>query len=295
MLKIIVTNIEWDAPESANLPDEIIINIGADNEYLLKDIDGDADALCTYLSDSYGYCVYGFNAETREINQKTLTKAQIKQLVDDITAFLDKHHMQDGVCIYFNNKRIISNYDWGEDNQSWVVESNVDPHDYFDYAAYNHILSMSFEGALYDIINFYGGTLDEKFREIFEKYGLYFEQGNAWNLTAYPVDDDMDIEYTIYTKPMPTTHLYYYNKDCYMQDFATIMELWYNLSESKDLGGTCVLGAGFEFEYKEEKYFMHACSPYQGSLSHEAHKDIIAIMLKGIGATNIHYHWGNMD
>ena len=228
---------------------------------------------------------------------KQLTKTNIEQLVDEITAFLDKHNLQSGVYIYFNNKRIVSEgfFDGENLTYKWIQEENMDPHDYFDYAAYNHILSMSFEGALYDIINFYGGALDEKFREIFEKYGLYFEQGNAWNLSAYPIDDNMEVEYTIYTKSQPTTHLYYHSKDCYIQDLATIMEVWFRLSECHGDSGSCVLGAGFEFEYNSEKYFMHACSPHQGSLSWETDKDLIAAMLTGIGAINIYYHWGNMD
>lgn len=66
MQKIIVTNIEWDAPKSANLPEEVIIDICEENEYLLEDIDEYADELCDYLSDTYGYCIFGFNVETEE-------------------------------------------------------------------------------------------------------------------------------------------------------------------------------------------------------------------------------------
>lgn len=66
MQKIIVTNIEWDAPKSANLPEKVIIDICEENEYLLEDIDGYADELCDYLGDTYGYCVFGFNVEMEE-------------------------------------------------------------------------------------------------------------------------------------------------------------------------------------------------------------------------------------
>lgn len=228
---------------------------------------------------------------------KQLTKANIEQLVDDITAFLEKHHLQSGVCIYFNNKRILCEGFFDGENLAykWIQEENIDPHDYFEYAAYNHILSMSFEDTLYNIINFYGGTLEEKFRDIFEKYGLYFEQGNAWNLTAYPLDDDMEVEYTIYTKPNPVINLYYHSKDHYIPELATIMEAWYQLSKYHGDSGSCVLGAGFSFEYNGKNYFMCACSPYQGSLSWESHLSIISDLLRGIGAINISYHWGNMD
>ena len=47
---------------------------------------------------------------------------------------------------------------------------------------------MSFEGELYDVLNGYAygwGKRADEFRQIFEKYGVYFELGNAWNLTCY--------------------------------------------------------------------------------------------------------------
>ena len=58
--RIIVTNIKWDAPKSAKLPKKVIIDINEDNEYLLEDIDGYADELSDYLSDTYEYCHEGF-------------------------------------------------------------------------------------------------------------------------------------------------------------------------------------------------------------------------------------------
>ena len=47
---------------------------------------------------------------------------------------------------------------------------------------------MSFEGPLYEVLNGYGSShLEEEFVKIFDKYGLYYELGNAWNLTACEV------------------------------------------------------------------------------------------------------------
>ena len=60
--KIIVTDIEWDAPESAKLPTEVEIEITPETECLLEDIDGAADNLSDYLSDVYEYCHSGFAA-----------------------------------------------------------------------------------------------------------------------------------------------------------------------------------------------------------------------------------------
>ena len=61
--RIIVKNVEWDAPNKIEFPTEITIDITQENEYLLEDIDGYADNLSDYLSDIYGYCHYGFKIE----------------------------------------------------------------------------------------------------------------------------------------------------------------------------------------------------------------------------------------
>lgn len=230
---------------------------------------------------------------------KKLTKANIEQLAQEIMDFLDKHNMQDGVCIYYNNKRMHSEGRWkGSDIiYIWVEDEDfpMDPHDYFEYAAYDHILSMSFEGVLYDVLNYSCGKREEKFRAIFEKYGLYFELGNAWNLTAYTCDDNTEVEYTYYNKPIPVIDLYYHSKDTYPKVLANIMETWYRLAQARGDQGSCVIGAGFEFSYNDKKYFMNACSPWQGSMSWEHDKDIIHDLLSSIGAIDIHYNWGNMD
>ena len=63
--QIVVTNIKWDAPKSANLPKRVVIDINKDNEYLLEDIEGYANELCDYLSDEYEYCIEGFNVKCK--------------------------------------------------------------------------------------------------------------------------------------------------------------------------------------------------------------------------------------
>jgi len=61
--QIIVTKIQWDAPKSAGLPKKVVIDINENNDYLLEDIHDYADAVCNYLSDEYGYCLYGFETK----------------------------------------------------------------------------------------------------------------------------------------------------------------------------------------------------------------------------------------
>jgi hypothetical protein len=228
---------------------------------------------------------------------KKLTKANIEQFAEDIMNFLDSHDIASDVCIYYNNKRMISEGKWkGADIiYVWDEQPDIDPHDYFEYAAYDHILSMSFEGRLYDILNYSFGKREEQFRAIFEKYGLYFELGNAWNLTVYPINDEMEIEYTYYTKPDEIHDLYYHSKDNYSKALTLIMELWYMLSKIHGDKGSCVIGAGFQFKYEGKTYFMNACSPYQGSLSWEYNVPDIKKLLEAIGATEICFDYGRMD
>ena len=228
---------------------------------------------------------------------KKITKSDIETLANKIIAFLETHNIAGDVSIYFNNKVLRSKMVVdGTDKYKyvWNEESDVDPHTYFDYAAYDHILSMSFEGALYDVLNYRGGILEEQFEDIFEQYGLYTERGNSWNLSAYLINDDTEVEYTYYNRPKKTIHLYRGNYST-PSELEKIMDIWYDLSKKEGDKGSCVLGAGFNFEWQGEKYFMTAQSPWQGSLSWEAHKDVIQKMLENVGATNIRYDWGRMD
>ena len=227
---------------------------------------------------------------------KTLTKINIEELANEIISFLEKEKLASGVSIYFNNKvmRERGNYD-NDYNYipKWETTENVSPLDYFEYAAYDHILSMGFEGPLYDVLNYTFGRKEEEFGAIFEKWGLYYEFGNMWNLSAYLIDDNVEVEYTKYEQPKRTIYLYRGSDNPY--ELQVIMDTWYELSKEVGDKGSCVIGAGFEFEWQNNKYFMCAQSPYQGSISWETHKDEIQIMLEHIGATNIYYKWGNLD
>lgn len=224
-----------------------------------------------------------------------LTKTTIEKLVQEIKAYLEKYELATDCSIYYNNIVERSDTKYNEDyapRYTWTVEQNINPHDYFEYAAYNHILSMSFEGELYESINYTGYKLSG-FEKIFKKYDLYYELGNAWNLTSYPIEDDMEIEYTIYEKPKET--IYLYRNTNIPTKLKDIMDVWYNLSSKEGDGGACVLGAGFNFDYENEKYFMPAQSPWQGSLSWEKFVNIIKKLLIDIGAEKVYYNWGVMD
>lgn len=224
-----------------------------------------------------------------------LTKADIEQFANEIMDFLTQHKLDSGVSIYYNNKRIRHKYDLynSDADAELVIEENMNPFEYFQYGNRKHILSMSFEGPLYDSLN-YSGYKEEELYKIFEKYGVYWELGNAWNLSAYPIDDDMEIEFTPYAEAEKEIALYIWDREK-PAELVKIMDKWYQLSEMEGDKGSCVIGAGFSFKWNGSKYFMGACSPWQGSLSWEAHKDDVQEMLENIGAENIYYNWGRLD
>ena len=230
----------------------------------------------------------------------TLSKIKIEEMVNEIQEFLKKYEMLSDVCFYFNNKRYKWERDWSQISQkiyNLEITENISPLDYFEYINHEHILSMSFEGDLYDILNGYTDYaygLQDKFNELLEKYGLYYELGNSWNLSLYPINDDMEIEYTLYKEKPEPTHIHISSMDI-LPELKNIMVAWYELSKKEGDKGSCVLGAGFSFKYKNTEYFMSACSPYQGSVSWETHIGTVREMLERIGATNINYKWGWMD
>lgn len=135
---------------------------------------------------------------------KSLTKKGIERLAEEIKQFLKDHYIANAVSIYYNGAVYRSDAVWKFDEDPdkddeyvvvWNKTEGVYPNQYFGYVNPKHILSMSFEGGLYNLLN-NGSKLEDSFYDIFEKYGLYFELGHSWNLTAYPINDDMKVEYT---------------------------------------------------------------------------------------------------
>ena len=119
-----------------------------------------------------------------------MEKNQIEEFAYEIRDFLLKHGIWIDVTIYFNGKALSTSdknghYAYNDPDVVFVLEDQ-DPKKYFDYVG--DILSMSFEGDLYEIMN-YGSNMKvlAEFDELFRKHGLYYELGNAWNLTAYPI------------------------------------------------------------------------------------------------------------
>lgn len=122
---------------------------------------------------------------------RRLTEQDIEKLAVEIRKFLLEHEMWIDVNIYFNGK-CFTTHDkktgkfYYNDGENLVVAENEDPRTYFEYVNPNHILSMSFEGVVCEML-YYGmfQNIKRKFDAIFTKYGLYYEFGHYWNFSCY--------------------------------------------------------------------------------------------------------------
>lgn len=116
-----------------------------------------------------------------------------EKLMLDIIRYLQKHDLFYDVLIYVNGHRYASE----KPDSMVMLDSGTGP--YYDQGAYDvtkyieyaspDILTISFEGPLYDALN-YPETkaqyaVEDDLQNICAKYGLYFEQGYAWSLAVY--------------------------------------------------------------------------------------------------------------
>lgn len=120
-----------------------------------------------------------------------LTPEQIESMAVEIRELLLNAGMWQDTEIYFNGKRFTSyNLEDGKyyynDREHLIVEENQNPKKYIGYVNPDHILSMSFDGdALGMIYCGYAPEVKRQFDKIFEKYGVYYEQGESFNLTCF--------------------------------------------------------------------------------------------------------------
>lgn len=229
---------------------------------------------------------------------KKITKNDIANLAQEILENLIRTKDYD-CCVYYNNNRSYIKYyalDYTElrTEPRIVTQEGVSPFDYFAYANPHHVLSMSFEGNFFNDIN-YGSSAPKWFLQLLNQYDLYYKQGDAWNLSLYPLHDDMEIETTNYQRGPKPVELYMGNIDTAPSQLQEIMRKWFELAAATGDNGCFVVEAGFTFTYQKTAYLLRPCSPYQGNLSWEEHIPIIQNMLEEIGCTDIHYDYGVMD
>jgi hypothetical protein len=103
-------------------------------------------------------------------------------LATDLQKFLMENDMIKDTRIYFDGVAI--------ENGERLIQ-NVKASEFFEYGN-DETVALSFESTdLYTILN-YGGNNEilKKLDEVFERHGAYYELGNAWNLSAYYMNEE---------------------------------------------------------------------------------------------------------
>lgn len=121
------------------------------------------------------------------VNHPNWSAERVDALANDVIDFLANNELWLDVVLYYNGRRVRLTHD-AAGAVVRKVEEDVDPRDYFEYVSVPHIMSMSFEGGLYEVLNgYYGAQLEDAFYNLLRKHGCYAELGNAWNLSCYEV------------------------------------------------------------------------------------------------------------
>lgn len=133
------------------------------------------------------------------INAMPDSFARNANLMVDMVEWLDKHGFTQNsdIAIYGNGYAAATWDTWGDEQgeeltdlaPGWYFYQDKYAGDYFEYAN-ERTVSMYFEGEFNHVMNGYTSgwyELYDEFEEIPKKYGLYFEMGNSWNLSAYTI------------------------------------------------------------------------------------------------------------
>lgn len=139
------------------------------------------------MNTIYNYC----NVKPMKGNDMSRKKDN-EMLAMDIYRWCNDKGLWGDCAVYFNGKMLSSNSRWGEREGRKIDEhlyeyDNMNPFDYVKYANTDTV-TMTFEGALYDVLNSYcpgWDTLEDEFISLFEKYDYYYEMGYSWSLSAY--------------------------------------------------------------------------------------------------------------
>lgn len=118
-----------------------------------------------------------------------MTKKQNEKMALEIIRYLQAHSLFTDVSLYLNNKRYSSSQHRGDTVKQtryglYYITDNIDVADHVEYFN-RETITMTFEGDLYDMLNYGNGSVEEDLNIIADKYNLYLEQGNAWNLAFY--------------------------------------------------------------------------------------------------------------
>ena len=119
-------------------------------------------------------------------------KINYEAMAKEIYEWCKARELWGDCCIYFNLKALASWKEWSGEKGVEIADGlyeydRKDPREYFEWGN-PFTLSMSFEGNLYGVFNYYWedailSKWHDEFYQMIEKYDCFFELGNSWNLT----------------------------------------------------------------------------------------------------------------
>jgi len=124
-----------------------------------------------------------------QIQTKEQKAERNERLLADIIDYLTAQDVFDDVAIYTNGHK------YSDKKSEEAVERKTEKGSkYYDHGEWDvtsqieycnpDILTMTFEGDLYDALN-YDFKAEEGLNRILDGYGLYYEQGYQWSLAVY--------------------------------------------------------------------------------------------------------------
>ena len=122
-----------------------------------------------------------------------MRKARKHELAEALIDLLARHELFEEVQIFVNGGRLGS---WPSDKhpgtENRVTKHGKIPYKFTENYPYNEtyanpdLLTFTFEGLLYDVINQdLMPSVREEMDELFKKYGVYMEQSYAWSAAVY--------------------------------------------------------------------------------------------------------------
>jgi hypothetical protein len=167
-------------------------------------------------------------------------------------------------------------------------------------ASFNHAtdetISMSFEGDLYEVLNYRNESLANvfipRFTKLLDSYGLLYELGDEWNLGTYYRDaPEEEVKERGTCKDNP---IYIKQPTC-PPLLEEIRALWEKRQNEYGDVGCAISGAGFAFKFIDKYFFMPPQGMCQGNVSWEDSVDTIKQLLIDAGCEDVVFHDGVMD
>lgn len=131
-----------------------------------------------------------------------ITKEDIEKLAEEVERFLEKNEdYYSGTFIFYNGCEVSAHIRYSKNfiehsHLFWDKINNIDPRCVSDAVPCNHIFTIDCGIFLLRELR-YGKSLYNTFSEIFKNHRLYLDKISSWVYTAYPINKEEEVEYTL--------------------------------------------------------------------------------------------------